>query len=344
MRRRTSWVVLWATAMFAAGGSLPATADEIIFLNGDRLTGTITSAAGGKVTIKTDAAGEVVVDMAKVRTFRTEQPVVVKIGDKTQLHSTLGAGPDGTVQAAPTPGGAPQTVAIKDIAQINPPPVQWTGSILANASITTGNTETTSIGLSAAASRRSEQDRITFGAGYYYGREKDEDTGQKDTTTDNWFVSGKYDYFFTPKFYGYAGVRIEQDKVADLNLRVTPSIGVGYQWFESPTFNLATEAGVAWVYEDYKGSGSDDHFAARLAYHVDYTPHPAVMLFHNLEWLPSFDSPIDDYNLNLDAGVRFTLVKNFFAEFKVDLRQDTTPAPGKDETDVRYLFSLGWRF
>ncbi len=36
-----------------------AAADEIQFLNGDRLTGKIVSAEGGKLTIKTEGAGDV---------------------------------------------------------------------------------------------------------------------------------------------------------------------------------------------------------------------------------------------------------------------------------------------
>src|SRR5262249_27300976 len=156
---------------------------------------------------------------------------------------------------------------------------------------------------------------------------------KKNTSVNNWFVSGKYDYFFTKKFYGYAGIRVEQDEIADLNLRVTPSVGVGYQWFETPTFNLSTEAGIAWVYEDYKHRGSQDHIPGPLAYHVDYPPIPPLFLFHNLEWLPSFDSPIDDYNLFVDAGVRVTLIKDLFGEFKVEVRQDSTPAPGRESTD-----------
>jgi hypothetical protein len=30
-------------------------------------------------------------------------------------------GPDGTIQAVPLPGGAPQAVALKDVTAINPP-------------------------------------------------------------------------------------------------------------------------------------------------------------------------------------------------------------------------------
>jgi hypothetical protein len=52
-------------------------ADEVLFLNGDRLTGKILSATGGKLTIKTDGAGDVTVDMSKVKTFSTDEPVRV---------------------------------------------------------------------------------------------------------------------------------------------------------------------------------------------------------------------------------------------------------------------------
>jgi putative salt-induced outer membrane protein YdiY len=321
----------------------PAAADEILLLNGDRLSGKIVGAAGGKLTIKTDAAGDVTVDLAKVKTFSTDEPTVFKVGDTT-LRSRAAAGADGTVQIAPVAGEPPQVVALKDVTQINPPPPKWTGSLLANGMITRGNSETTNLGASLNAVRRSEQDRITLEAGVAYGREKDRDTGIESDTVNNMFGFGKYDYFLSKKLYLYGSVRAERDEIADLDLRFTPSVGVGYQWYETPTFNLSSEAGLAWVYEDYREQGSSDHFAARLAYHVDWTPHKAVKLFHNLEWLPALDEPFDNYNLNADAGVRATIVQSFFAEAKVELRYDSTPAPGKEKDDLRFLFGLGWTF
>jgi hypothetical protein len=77
---------------------------------------------------------------------------------------------------------------------------------------------------------------------------------------------------------------------------------------------------------------------------VDWNPHEALTLFHNLEWLPSFDGPFDDYNLNLDAGLRATIVKRLFAEFKIELRYDSAPARGASKDDVRYLVGVGWSF
>jgi putative salt-induced outer membrane protein YdiY len=339
MPRLGPWAVLAVLLLVA-----PAAADEVILINGDRLTGTVTESAPGKLTIKTDLVGDVTVDLAKVRTFSTAKPVQLKVGDKQVLNTPVAPGPEGTVQVTPQGTTAPQPLALKDVSQVNPPPVRWTGSVVGNAMFTSGNSTTETIGLTAGAERRSEIDRITFGGQYLYGRQEDADTGDKETTTDNWFIAAKYDYFFTKKFYGYAGIRVEQDKIADLDIRVTPSVGVGYQWFESPTFNLSTEAGLAWVYESFSNAGTDEHFAARLAYHVDWRPWEPLLLFHNLEYLPSLSDPAGDYNLNADAGLRATIVKSLFSEIKLELRHDSTPAPGAEESDFRLLVGVGWTF
>ena len=62
---------------------LAGAADEVIFLNSDRLTGKVVSAVGGKPVLKTEAAGDVTVDLTKVKTFSTDAPVQVQVGDKT---------------------------------------------------------------------------------------------------------------------------------------------------------------------------------------------------------------------------------------------------------------------
>lgn len=41
----------------------PVGADEVFLLNGDRLTGKIVSATGGKLILNTDAAGGITIDL-----------------------------------------------------------------------------------------------------------------------------------------------------------------------------------------------------------------------------------------------------------------------------------------
>ena len=47
--------------------------------------------------------------------------VAIRVGDTTIITSRAAVGPDGTIQAVPLPGGAPQAVALKDVTAINPP-------------------------------------------------------------------------------------------------------------------------------------------------------------------------------------------------------------------------------
>lgn len=54
--------------------------------------------------------------------------------------------------------------------------------------------------------------------------------------------------------------------------------------------------------------------------------------------------PFDDYNLNADVGLRAALIQSFFADVKIELRYDSTPAKGAEKEDLRYLIGVGWSF
>src|SRR5205807_4661869 len=134
------------------------------------------------------------------------------------------------------PGGAlqPQNLPLASIKTVNFKE-DWTGSLTAGGSLTRGNTSTEAFNLSLNMVRRTEKDRFTVDAGFLYGREKVPGDSQHETQ-NNWFVGAKYDYFLTPKFYAYANARIERDLIAGISLRVTPGVGVGYDWYDRPDF------------------------------------------------------------------------------------------------------------
>ena len=347
MTRRLNLAALAAAALLLS--SLPSRADEVRFKNGDRLSGTVVDMEGGKLKIKSAVAGDVTVDMKDVATFSTDAPVELRLQDGTVIKQRVQAGDAGTVAVAGGgaadggEGAAARAVPLASVKRINPGFGKWTGAVTVGGLITRGNSNTESANVDAQTTARWEHDRVHLGAGLFYGRQQDEDTGEKDTTTSNWFLRGKYDHFFSEKFYGYALTRVEQDRVADLNLRVSPGVGVGYQWFERPDFNLLTEAGVNWVYEEYEDADSEEHVAARLAYHVDKQFTEKVTVFHNLEYLPSVED-LSDFNLITDAGVRTSLTDKMFAEFKFEWRHDATPAPDAAKNDLRYLLGVGWQF
>ena len=331
-------------AFVALGAACAAArADEVVFNNGDRLSGKIVSADGGKLVIETRVAGKVTVDLSNVKTFSTDAPIELRLKDGSTIKDSIAAGEaDGQVATKGSGDVAAQPLPIANIAKINPQE-KWTGSIVAGALITRGNSDTDNVNISIDAVRRREDDRMTASAGYLYGRQENPGTGDDSTTVDNWFLLGKYDYFLNEKLYLYGLGRIERDRIADLDLRVSPSVGVGYQWIERPDFNFSTEAGLGWVYEDFETGDSEDHFAARFAYHVDKQLNDKVSVFHNFEYLPSLED-ISDFNLNTDAGIKASMTDRMFTQFKIEWKYDSEPAPGAEENDLRYILGVGWQF
>jgi len=321
--------------------------DELLFRNGDRLTGTIVKMDGGKLVFAAKVAGEVTVDLADIKTFSSEKPLVLHFTDQTVINQRADPAGDGSFAITQEGVLQAQVFSLTSLAAINPPPpppIQWHGSVTAGAILTRGNSRTDSVNVGFEAARRTDTDRLSLQGGYLLGRQEDKATGNEITTQDTWNVAGKYDYFFSKKLFGYATVKMERDRVARLDLRLTPGLGVGYQWLESPAANFATEAGATWVTEHYLDPDETrDHMAIRLAYHFDKKINDKLKLVNNVEFLPSLEK-LDSYLINADLGLRADLVKTLFGEVKIVYNYNSQPAPNTEKEDIKYILSLGWGF
>ena len=139
-----------------------ASADEVRLRNGDRLTGTITEASGGKLKITTVAAGDVTVNLKDVQTFSTDAPIEIRLKDGTIVHEQVR--PSEAAGAVST--GGETDLDLGAVKTINAKPRRWTGAVVAGGLITRGNSNTENFNLSAEVSRRGDDDRISANAGY----------------------------------------------------------------------------------------------------------------------------------------------------------------------------------
>jgi putative salt-induced outer membrane protein YdiY len=336
---------LWASQVF--GG-------EVLFKNGDRLTGKVKSSADGKLVIESKIAGTITVPMSEVKTFTTDEPVEIRLKSGEIVNQKVTAGTtDGTVQTAgPVTGAAatgaagapgPETVTLAQVATINPGFGTWHGDIKAGLVVTSGNSRSQTANVIADANRRGEKDRITLKAEYLFARDTNVETGQTNTTTDSWDALGKYDYFLTKKVYLYGLMSAEHDRIADLNIRLAPSAGIGYQWHEGPVWNFNTEAGLGFTYEDYAHDGEREYMSARAAYHYDRKLIDKLKFFNDLEYRPDV-SDLGRYTLDGDIGLHTDFNKSLFAEFKLEWKYNSDPAPGREKNDLRYILSAGYQF
>src|SRR2546423_5041581 len=95
-----------------------AFADEVVLKNGDRLTGTVTSSDGKKLTLKSKPLGDLTIDMKDVATFSTDEPARLKLKDGEHLSAKVNASESGTVEVADP---QPRPVPLSDLKYVNLP-------------------------------------------------------------------------------------------------------------------------------------------------------------------------------------------------------------------------------
>jgi putative salt-induced outer membrane protein YdiY len=322
-------------------------ADELIFTNGDRLTGKIDHLLEGKLVFKSDVIGEVTIDVSKIQTFSTDDPVTVHLKDDNILLQKIVKSKPGRFAIEGASTVKAQDFDMTAISSINPPPKpdpKWTGNLSAGLTSTHGNTKSESVSGSLNLSKRAHNDRTQVSVDYAKSKRVDSDTGEKDTTEDWWRSKGKYDYFFSKKFYGYVDGRYEKDAIAELDRRMIVGSGAGYQWIETEDLNFSTEFGMASLYEKFDNqTDSNSEVSMQAGYNFDKTLMKNVKFMHDLTYYPSTEK-FSDYFLTSTGEIRAYFTSTMFTTFKVIFGYDATPAIGSHKTDIKYLFGVGYSF
>jgi putative salt-induced outer membrane protein YdiY len=333
--------ILLAQLLLAA---FAANADEVQFTNGDKLTGTVIALADGKLDFDSKVAGKLSIPWAEVATFSSEKPVTIVLADDSVIVDQVLLAEPGSVRTAGSQSITPQTVTLANAVKLNPEPEQWKGALVAGAAFDRGNTVRSSGTGSLDAVRRGEDDRITFGAGYAAEQTEDNDTGETSTTRRQMFMALQYDLFFTPKWYMYANARGEKDGVADIALRFTSGVGLGYQFVDTADLKFNIEAGPTWVSVNYDDdTENQDYLAARVAWNLDWMFYSGVSFFHNGRAYPSLESRHDQL-VETRTGLRYKLFGDFFGESRVHWTWDSSPAEDAKRQDLSVILGLGYGF
>jgi putative salt-induced outer membrane protein YdiY len=308
--------------------SIPASADRVHLVNGDRLSGTVVQMVDGVVTVQSELAGNIEIAMANIKSIRTNAPVRLEYADGTVTEQSLSA-----------------ETELSRIRAVNPPQPEkprWKGELTAGAVYTSGNTNNESYNFNAKMSKRTEKTRTTLKGDAARRKERNDD-GTDTVTEDWWRTSAKYDYFVTRKWYVFGEGRYETDKIADLNRRTVLGSGLGYQWIESEKTQLGTELGLACVQENYENQGTDTSLSASAGYRFNHQFNDTFSFISDLTYSPSTEQ-VSDYYLTSTHELRAKINDHLFTNFRILFDYDDTPAQDKDSTDVKYLFGIGLTF
>lgn len=313
-------------------------ADEIILDNGCRFTGTVTGLAGETLSLASDYAETIKIKKSRITRISTDNPVELHLGNGEIIKGKLKTGDDGHIVVDQGDGRASAGIDLKGVASVNPPPsMQWHGSVSLAGNLQTGNTDRSGLSFGAEAMRRGDRDRFSMRFLYNIAQENDE------MTTRNAYGALQYDYFFSPRFYGYLGVELLNDKFKDLNLRTVVGPGVGYQVWDDPIKSLSLEAGIAYFSEDLRGQEDKRWITARLGANCRYKLADWLVFTDRLVLYPSLES-ISNYTLRNEAALLTAVGSGWSLKLANILDYVNKPPAGIKSTDSVSTAGLQYAF
>lgn len=311
--------------------------DEIKLKNGDRITGTVTGLAGGKLSVDTPHAGALKIDWAQVASLTTDGKHKVRMVTGEEVEGKL-SGQDGKLKVASEGAAAPVEVEWAKVTHLNKPPTQWHGSLGLSARATDGNTHTTSGLATADLARTTETDEFIIRAIYRYGERSGE------LQERNAYGIGKYSYRFTERLYGFLSAEFLSDEFKDLKLQTVVSAGLGVDVLKESWIDFSAEAGAAYVdnnfdelQEDEGHAGARASAKARVDLVLGFVVKDIFTIYPNFEESQDFQIR-NELLLTNTLGGGWSVIGGVITEY------DREPALGKRRHDDTYFVGLGYTF
>ena len=337
--RSTRFVPLLLSAMLA----LPASADEVVLVNGDRLSGKVVSKTPEGLHIETPYAGKVKLDWKMVETLKTDEPVRVMMRrDEGLFDSRLEAADPGTVRLSAVPEVPP--LKLERIAYLNPTPSQsgegteYKGRVNLAGSANSGNSDTAQIvvegELGGVAKDRRFNTRIR-------GEQRNEGGN---TSASNWLASGDHDWFIDKRRFVYGRTAAERDRFRDLALRFTAGGGYGMQLIDSDDTRLSVQGGADYVRERRFDAPNQTYPA--FGWGVRYghwLVGRAAEFFHEQDGYMNVEDATD-VTLRTRTGLRLPIVERLSAQVQTLVDWEGRPAKDRESTDVSVQVGLGYEW
>lgn len=334
---------LTAGPLLCALATNSAVADSVTLNNGDKISGTLVEQTGDELVLDTGYAGKLKIKRSAVASVTTDKPVRIELQDGQQLDGLLASDEQGNLVVQAEDGSTASVAALSAISSIGPippdgpPPWQWRGNVTVGGETKTGNTETDKLNVNArTVVEQKELNRFTVEA------TMDREESGNTLTKEQYLLGGKYDRFFSKRWYGFVGTSFEQDKFKDLDLRTTLAAGSGYQFFDSDDLRVSLEAGLSYTDENFTTEEDNSYSGFNWGFNWEQALfNKRLNFFHRHRGNQGFDES-DNLIINASTGVRLPIMAGISATAQHDIDWDNSPPDDADSTDQTYLFGLGY--
>ncbi|MBU1853161.1 MAG: DUF481 domain-containing protein [Candidatus Omnitrophica bacterium] len=275
-------------------------ADEVIMINDDRLTGTIVEESQEGITIETEALGTLSINRKFVKQVVREEKAVEVVFEEDKV---------------------------------------WEKEISIGYSKSSGNTQNRQLQSSLYANRKTAHDEFTVKGNSSYA------SSNKKMDTQKWSGSMRYAFsFWEKKWYDFYKLEGDHNRFADVDYRITPSIGIGYWFSDESDWKAMAEIGIGLEHTDFRGASEDSDEAviiprvffekrlfkqSRIREDIYIYPSLDDVEEFRLHSETVFENPIND-----KLSLRLSLIDDY----------DSDPANNAKKNDTCFTSSLVYSF
>ena len=328
--------------------------DQITLKNGDRLSGEIVSSDGKMVVIKSEFAGDVMVQWAAVEGITSTQTLHVGLKDGQTIVGTVT--PSGSEVHVQTREAGPIVTTMDAILLIRSDKAQaaydaevdrlrhprltdyWGGFLDTGLSTTKGNSDTLSFVLSAKAVRAAPSDKITVYGTSIFAKNRSAGTS---VTTAHAITGGiRGDLNLKPRLFAFGFTDFEFDQFQKLDLRNVLGGGLGFHVVKTPHTVFDLFGGGAYDQAFYSTGVNIRSAEIVVGEEFSYQISSRSTLSERFQFFPNL-SHTGQYRTTLDSTVA-TKISNWLNwQASFGDRYVSDPIPGIKKNDL--LLTTGLR-
>jgi opacity protein-like surface antigen len=339
---------LLAVAPSAIAQAKPAP-DEIVFKNGDMLTGHFNGGTGNSIAFKSDSAGDITVSLDNVKelhvtgsfaVLRKDHPVAQVAEARAIAPGTISYSDAKLTVNRPTTG--PEVVPEAQIAFIveaatygkevsgkEGPFNAWNGNLNGGATLVRatdyGETFTTGISLVRATptvSFLAPRDRTTFNLQETYGKLTSPVIPQTVpaspaavTVTSIFHADAEQDEYFSPRFYALGQTAFDHNYSQGLSLQQIYGGGIGWTAIKNDKQQLDLKATIQYERQSFKTASNNKNLIGSTISEAYRRNLPKKLLFtESANFIPAFTNS-SAYSFNVSAGLALPVYKRLSVNF-----------------------------
>ena len=330
----------------AAAAALTARADLVTLTNGDRISGSVESLTGGKLSFKTEWAGSIQISWDAVSALESDATFEVKTkegdvysGSLRKSASTLNVRADETTETLDSP----------DIASIAPPgqtePGFWKkleGGVDFGYSLARGNSNTTQSAFSANADYERPEYKVQSNIVSILS-EPEQGPG-----TSRHALDTRYDRFLSKRSFLFVLGGLERNERQLLNLRTKVGGGFGRKIITTDKTALSLLGGVNFANERFRPADGIKPLAANngealAAFDLKTTKFAGIEFTFRVALHPTLTDG-SRYRIESDSGFRIPIANRFTWGLSLYDRFDSQPPVPVQRNDFGLLSTLGFKF